>query len=162
MCVIFVCFLLFFFLMIRRPPRSTLFPYTTLFRSLHGFVPPTLTPQEAESHTWKPDAKTWATITQHSQRRPATVIVSGFRDQNTREPASRGQVTIAISEDPVAAPIFYRDVPLIPPRPEERERGVIKPLPDSVLPMIKWRLRNVSEPRSKVVMENLPTCANCR
>src|SRR2546428_8740585 len=40
---------LFFFLMIRRPPRSTLFPYTTLFRSpstglgdrlvldLHGF-----------------------------------------------------------------------------------------------------------------------------
>src|SRR6266566_4151561 len=28
----FLCFL-FFFLMIRRPPRSTLFPYTTLFRS---------------------------------------------------------------------------------------------------------------------------------
>src|SRR2546421_6391542 len=26
--------LCFFFLMIRRPPRSTLFPYTTLFRSL--------------------------------------------------------------------------------------------------------------------------------
>src|SRR5262245_66115600 len=26
-------YLLFFFLMIRRPPRSTLFPYTTLFRS---------------------------------------------------------------------------------------------------------------------------------
>src|ERR1043165_10224837 len=30
--------LLFFFLMIRRPPRSTLFPYTTLFRS--GWPPP--------------------------------------------------------------------------------------------------------------------------
>src|SRR5256885_7776416 len=28
-------YFLFFFLMIRRPPRSTLFPYTTLFRS-HG------------------------------------------------------------------------------------------------------------------------------
>src|SRR2546428_6323371 len=27
------CYLIFFFLMIRRPPRSTLFPYTTLFRS---------------------------------------------------------------------------------------------------------------------------------
>src|SRR2546425_12097461 len=27
-------FLIFFFLMIRRPPRSTLFPYTTLFRSV--------------------------------------------------------------------------------------------------------------------------------
>src|SRR5256885_5909833 len=31
---IFTCSLLFFFLMIRRPPRSTLFPYTTLFRSV--------------------------------------------------------------------------------------------------------------------------------
>src|SRR2546421_6044729 len=29
--ICFICF--FFFLMIRRPPRSTLFPYTTLFRS---------------------------------------------------------------------------------------------------------------------------------
>src|SRR2546430_17662976 len=28
----------FFFLMIRRPPRSTLFPYTTLFRSPHAAV----------------------------------------------------------------------------------------------------------------------------
>src|SRR5438477_12915299 len=27
----------FFFLMIRRPPRSTLFPYTTLFRSILSF-----------------------------------------------------------------------------------------------------------------------------
>src|SRR5438132_1775178 len=37
----------FFFLMIRRPPRSTLFPYTTLFRSEHrpgeeGKQPPRL------------------------------------------------------------------------------------------------------------------------
>src|SRR3712207_8349158 len=29
---------MFFFLMIRRPPRSTLFPYTTLFRSLDHHV----------------------------------------------------------------------------------------------------------------------------
>src|SRR5947199_10747961 len=29
-------FFVFFFLMIRRPPRSTLFPYTTLFRSRHA------------------------------------------------------------------------------------------------------------------------------
>src|SRR5687767_15470270 len=28
-----LCFSPFFFLLIRRPPRSTLFPYTTLFRS---------------------------------------------------------------------------------------------------------------------------------
>src|SRR5476649_3063995 len=34
---------LFFFLMIRRPPRSTLFPYTTLFRS-----PPRLPRERAQ------------------------------------------------------------------------------------------------------------------
>src|SRR6266511_6076121 len=33
MTLLLYCFLFFFFLMIRRPPRSTLFPYTTLFRS---------------------------------------------------------------------------------------------------------------------------------
>src|SRR3712207_7537553 len=35
----------FFFLMIRRPPRSTLFPYTTLFRSIGP------EPREAHRHT---------------------------------------------------------------------------------------------------------------
>src|SRR3970040_2649670 len=30
----FLHYIVFFFLMIRRPPRSTLFPYTTLFRSI--------------------------------------------------------------------------------------------------------------------------------
>src|SRR3712207_9565247 len=33
-----VFYVQFFFLMIRRPPRSTLFPYTTLFRSWQGVV----------------------------------------------------------------------------------------------------------------------------
>src|SRR5438876_3699436 len=35
-----ICTTSFFFLLILRPPRSTLFPYTTLFRSLHGDDPP--------------------------------------------------------------------------------------------------------------------------
>src|SRR3712207_9048067 len=33
----------FFFLMIRRPPRSTLFPYTTLFRSVGSWLDTTIT-----------------------------------------------------------------------------------------------------------------------
>src|SRR2546425_10255841 len=32
-CCLYLFITFFFFLMIRRPPRSTLFPYTTLFRS---------------------------------------------------------------------------------------------------------------------------------
>src|SRR5438128_12295229 len=33
-CLALLVFFLFFFLFLRQPPRSTLFPYTTLFRSL--------------------------------------------------------------------------------------------------------------------------------
>src|ERR1035441_11104453 len=43
-------FCFFFFLMIRRPPRSTLFPYTTLFRS---HAPPSI-PMEACWWKWVP------------------------------------------------------------------------------------------------------------
>src|SRR6266571_8089724 len=32
------CFVFFLFLMIRRPPRSTLFPYATLFRSRRNLI----------------------------------------------------------------------------------------------------------------------------
>src|SRR5215211_8516572 len=52
-------FLCFFFLMIRRPPRSTLFPYTTLFRSPRPCMrhtmqaqPPSVTrSRRSEEHT---------------------------------------------------------------------------------------------------------------
>src|SRR2546425_13043737 len=44
-CAIFL--ILFFFLMIRRPPRSTLFPYTTLFRSCCGSRDPGVEPMTA-------------------------------------------------------------------------------------------------------------------
>src|SRR3989442_7851241 len=38
---------LFFFLMIRRPPRSTLFPYTTLFRSI----------EDVQEHSFRPQSR---------------------------------------------------------------------------------------------------------
>jgi tetratricopeptide (TPR) repeat protein len=120
--------------------------------------PPELTPQEAASWSWLPDAATWATIKKHSVERPATVTITGFLDEHATQAVSRGQTTIETSKDPVGAPIFYRDVPLIP---APGEKGVIKPLPQSAIPLIKWRLRNVGEAESRMLMEGLPTCANC-
>src|SRR5471032_3545937 len=50
--------LFFFFLMIRRPPRSTLFPYTTLFRSQLWARSPTLPPNSCrERRRARPDRK---------------------------------------------------------------------------------------------------------
>src|SRR5690349_23773176 len=40
-------YFIFFFLMIRRPPRSTLFPYTTLFRSRTSLALPVCTSRAA-------------------------------------------------------------------------------------------------------------------
>src|SRR5581483_8011857 len=132
-----------------------------LDKTLVGFVPPTLTPEQAEAHTWRPNEKVWETIKSHSVRQPATVVFSGYTSRNATEPVSSGRVEIQTSADPVGAPILYRDVPLLPATKEQIERGVIKPLPDSVLPDIKWELRYISSPKSKVVMQALPTCANC-
>src|SRR5260370_7115315 len=47
---------MFFFLMIRRPPRSTLFPYTTLFRSMSGCG---ISSDEAAPASGRPSASRW-------------------------------------------------------------------------------------------------------
>jgi len=129
--------------------------------TLTGYVPPTLTPEQAADHTWRPDPKTWEEIKKQSLAQPANVVITGFASRQSGNPLSRATATISTSKDPVGAPIFYRDVPLIPPNPDTEQRGVIKPLPDSVLPKIKWQLRYVNQTESKVVMTNLPTCGNC-
>jgi tetratricopeptide (TPR) repeat protein len=130
-------------------------------QSLKGYVPPTLTPEQAADHTWRPDPKTWEEIKKHSVSQPARIVISGFASQNAGQPLTRAQATISTSKEPVGAPIFYRDVPLIPPSRDTEQRGVIKPLPDSALPKIKWQLRYVNRTESKVMMTNLPTCGNC-
>jgi tetratricopeptide (TPR) repeat protein len=120
--------------------------------------PPRLTREQSTARTWIPDRDTWTWITRHSVEGPARVTITGFSDVNQQRLVSRGQVTLQTSRDPVGAPIFYRDVPLMP---TETEKGVIKPIVQSALPLIAWRLRHVGERESRVVMRNLPTCANC-
>src|SRR5580698_10666211 len=52
-------FLFFFFLMIRRPPRSTLFPYTTLFRSPPVRQAPRTRDRQAHSQSrWRSEEHT--------------------------------------------------------------------------------------------------------
>jgi len=108
---------------------------------------PALSAKEIAARTWTPSASVWGAIREH---RAAKIEIAGTR--------SRAQVRIRISQDPAGAPIFYRDVPLMP---EETQRGVINPLGASALPLIAWRLRDLGETRSRLLLEGMPTCANC-
>jgi Flp pilus assembly protein TadD len=119
---------------------------------------PKLTPEQAASHTWIPDAAAWNTIKSHSAAYPATAVITGYRDEQMRQPVSSGRVRISTSKDPAGAPVFYRDVPLMP---NQGAKGVIRPLAPEAIGLIKWRLRYLDEPRSRVVMQNISTCANC-
>jgi Flp pilus assembly protein TadD len=117
------------------------------------------TAEQSTTRTWKPDEETWRRIKQFSVKSPARIVISGYAENVTTRPVSEGAVTIATSADPVGAPIFYRDVPLmIAPT---AGKGAIQPLPPSALPLIQWKLRDIGQPQSRTVMENLPTCANC-
>jgi tetratricopeptide (TPR) repeat protein len=118
--------------------------------------PPELTREQAAARVWRPERGAWELIKRNSTGRPAEVTITGFaRDGKT---VSRGAVAIETSRDPVGAPIFYRDVPLMP---SELEKGVIKPLAPAAVPLIAWRLKNVGEPGSRVLLEGMQTCANC-
>lgn len=116
---------------------------------------PELTPHQAALHTWKPDAATWAAIKQHSVEKPAVFTITRYSGGS---PVAQGAVRIQTSRDPVGAPIFYRDVPLMP---SELQPGIIKPLEPKLLPYLAWRLRYVDEPASRLVLTGMHTCANC-
>jgi Flp pilus assembly protein TadD/Tol biopolymer transport system component len=119
---------------------------------------PKLTDQQASAHTWIPDPKAWEEIKKHSVGGPAEVVIFGFRENDISHVLSAGRVSIQTSKDPVGAPIFYRDVPLMP---SETEKGVIKPLAANSIQLIQWRLRRIDQPQSRIVLKDMHTCANC-
>jgi Tfp pilus assembly protein PilF len=119
---------------------------------------PKLTAEQASSHTWSPDVKLWVTIKKHSAVHPATLTISGFRAEDPERVLSFGSTVIETSKDPVGAPIFYRDVPLMP---AETVKGVISPLAADAVQLIEWRLRSIDRVESRVVLSGMHTCANC-
>jgi len=118
--------------------------------------PPALTPEQASAHTWIPGAETWAAIKQHSLSHAAKVTITGI-DASGR-PVSQSRVAFSTSRDPVGAPIFYRDVPLMP---TEGVKGQIEPLGRALMFLINWQVRDVGQPASRIVLHDMHTCANC-
>src|SRR5206468_11888496 len=82
----------FFFLMLRRPPRSTLFPYTTLFRSMR--VPLRHRPW------WARPERRLRLVVGRSRRRPrhdAADRMGGLADRkSTRLNSSHDQISYAV------------------------------------------------------------------
>ena len=119
---------------------------------------PKLTPDQKSAHTWTPDAKAWELIKRHSIGKSAMITISGFTADAASHPLSSGSTAVETSRDPVGAPIFYRDVPLMP---SETEKGIIKPLAADAVHLIAWRLRSIDHAESRVVLTGMHTCANC-
>src|SRR3712207_8297734 len=85
----------FFFLMIRRPPRSTLFPYTTLFRSFFGRRP--LPVDEEVASQLPPEVREWTVDAQHL--RPLNVRILNDVDldrKSTRLNSSHANISYAV------------------------------------------------------------------
>src|SRR5574337_1886814 len=80
--LLFCLFLFFFFLMIRRPPRSTLFPYTTLFRSLDPFFQPTKEHHHEISLPRHPDRKSTRLNSSHHSISYAVFCLKKKKNQN--------------------------------------------------------------------------------
>ncbi len=106
--------------------------------------------------SWRPDAAGWEEMKRRSTADWASIMITRL-DEKGRE-VSRGRLRFRTSKDPVGAPIFYRDVPLLPSR---TKLGVIKPLAPDAVRLVAWRLRSVGESTSRLLLTGLPTCANC-
>ena len=113
---------------------------------------------QASARAWTPSAEVWTYIKDHSVEKSATFAFVGFISSDPQKVLSSGRISIKTSKDPVGAPIFYRDVPLVP---SQTKKGTIKPLAEGSLPLITWRLRDISKPESRIVLKDMPSCANC-
>ena len=95
-------------------------------------------------------ADTWDVIKQSFIREQAKLVVLGFNRDDPDVILAAGKTSFMISEDPVEAPLFYREVNL----------PFIEAVKDPT--KIQWRFGTVdSDKKPPVVLDKLPVCGNC-
>jgi hypothetical protein len=98
---------------------------------------------------WTPRPDVWENIKIRSLQRDAHFTVLGVDPAEPLRILSRAKMSFRTSRDPVAAPLFYREVSL--PFVEA----------DRNLSAIRWRFGSIASAPPPVVLENLPACGNC-
>ena len=99
---------------------------------------------------WTPEMEDWETIKKRCMEKQALVTILGINRRSRGKILSAGQISIKTSGDPVAAPLFYREVNL--------------PFIDAVKDpsRIRWRFGAISSPKQPpIILEDLPVCGNC-
>src|SRR3712207_8630105 len=83
--------------MIRRPPRSTLFPYTTLFRSLDGHAIEARVYAEDPAQGFLPHAGIVSRVRWSPRARADAAVVAGQEDRkSTRLNSSHANISYAV------------------------------------------------------------------
>src|SRR5262249_59071160 len=113
----------FFFLIILRPPRSTLFPYTTLFRSVVAAI------RAAETATAQYNLMTLTIAVGYGGRGEIADAVRGFVKMQARQGASLSDVIERITPEAIACHLYAADLPdpdfIIPTSGEIRFSGFL-------------------------------------
>jgi tetratricopeptide (TPR) repeat protein len=99
---------------------------------------------------WTPESDQWELIKKRSLEKQADVTILGVNRWSRWKILSAGKISIKTSEDPVGAPLFYREVNL----------SFIDAVKDPT--NIRWRFGDISSPQQPpIVLEKLPVCGNC-
>src|SRR2546430_14482238 len=120
--------------MIRRPPRSTLFPYTTLFRSLHRYYPQLLHLVPAADEPWL-----WTLL----ERAPTPSVAQHLPRATVRTILSRHRIR-RVDTDAVLATLRAPALPVAPGTVQAPQRHLAVLLP---------RLRLIHQPRAECVTQ---------
>jgi hypothetical protein len=97
---------------------------------------------------WMPENSLWKTIKANSVATPVDLSVAGISDIDTPTVTAKDTIEISTAADPVAAAVFFRQVPL--------------PFSTKNFDQMKWCLGDISSNgKPRVVMENMPICASC-
>ena len=128
------------------PPRARDSDPRTLSEVVKAYNPPA---PAIPPRRWMPDPQVWEQIRAMSSGRVMIVTITGFHSDEPRRSLSRGRVRLSVSNDPVGAPIFYRDVPL-------PFRHVL-----NNIEAIRWRLGEVSSQDPPTLLTGMKVCGNC-